>query len=164
MEWITAGVALGLGATVFMDLWEWGEARACGWPRRHYALLGRWVLRMRLGVYTYGMAGGIGAASIQRGEAALGQALHYLVGAVFGVIFLVTVGVGWLEAPTVGPAIAFGAVTVLLPFAVMQPAFGLGFAAARTPKPGFARLRSLIGHVSFGLGLWIAAALWSLLM
>ncbi|WP_412564148.1 DUF2938 family protein [Thalassobius sp. MITS945101] len=164
MEWITAGVALGLGATVFMDLWEWGEARACGWPRRDYALLGRWVLRMRLGVFSYGMAGGIGAAPVQQGEAALGQVLHYLVGAVFGITFLALVGPGWLAAPTMGAAWGFGAVTVLMPFAAMQPAFGLGFAAARTPKPGFARLRSLIGHVSFGLGLWIAAALWHVLM
>lgn len=164
MEWITAGMALGLGATVFMDLWEWGEARACGWPRRDYALLGRWVLRMRLGVFSYGMAGGIGAAPVQQGEAALGQVLHYLVGAVFGITFLALVGPGWLAAPTMGAALAFGAVTVLMPFAVMQPAFGLGFAAARTPKPSLARLRSLIGHVSFGLGLWIAAVLSQMLM
>jgi hypothetical protein len=53
------------------------------------------------------------------------------------------------------PAIAFGVVTVLVPFLVMQPAMGLGVAASRTPRPRAARVQSLITHTVFGLGLYL---------
>mgnify|MGYP001322977835 CR=1 FL=1 len=48
----------------------------------------------------------------------------------------------------------FGIVTVLAPFLIMQPAFGLGFAASKTPNPMQARLRSLMNHTAFGCGLY----------
>jgi hypothetical protein len=37
----------------------------------------------------------------------------------------------------------------------MQPAFGLGVAAAKTPDPTAARLRSLRTHATYGLGLYL---------
>jgi len=37
----------------------------------------------------------------------------------------------------------------------MQPAFGLGVAAAKTPDPTTARLRSLRTHATYGLGLYL---------
>jgi hypothetical protein len=39
----------------------------------------------------------------------------------------------------------------------MQPGMGMGIAASRTPRPNAARLRSLITHMSFGVGLYVAA-------
>jgi hypothetical protein len=36
----------------------------------------------------------------------------------------------------------------------MQPCLGFGIAASKTPKPNIARLRSLIAHFVFGLGLY----------
>jgi hypothetical protein len=39
----------------------------------------------------------------------------------------------------------------------MQPSFGLGMAAARTPKPAQARLKSLVTHAVFGVGLYVSA-------
>ena len=53
------------------------------------------------------------------------------------------------------PAIAFGVVTVLAPFCLMQPALGLGFAASKTSNPAQARLRSLMNHIAFGVGLYL---------
>jgi len=57
------------------------------------------------------------------------------------------------------PAIVFGVVTILAPFLIMQPAFGLGFAASNTSHPAQARLRSLMNHASFGVGLYLFALL-----
>jgi len=45
------------------------------------------------------------------------------------------------------------------PFFIMQPAFGLGFAASKTKNPAQARLRSLMNHTAFGLGLYLFAML-----
>jgi hypothetical protein len=41
----------------------------------------------------------------------------------------------------------------------MQPAFGMGIAAAKTAKPTHARLRSLMNHVVFGFGLYLFGSL-----
>ncbi|HEU4781614.1 MAG TPA: DUF2938 family protein, partial [Steroidobacteraceae bacterium] len=56
-----------------------------------------------------------------------------------------------------------GVGTVLAPFFIMQPAMGVGIAARRTPRPGAARIQSLVTHVVFGLGLYITANLARLL-
>jgi hypothetical protein len=50
-----------------------------------------------------------------------------------------------------------GLATLAIPFFVMQPSFGLGIAASKTPNPTQARLRSLMNHAVFGLGLYISA-------
>jgi hypothetical protein len=63
----------------------------------------------------------------------------------------------WLLRPTVLPALLFGIGTVLVPFFVMHPSFGLGLAAAKTPNPLQARLRSLMAHTAFGVGLYVCA-------
>lgn len=57
------------------------------------------------------------------------------------------------------PALLFGLVTVLMPFLLMQPALGLGIAAANSSNPAKARLHSLLTHLIFGLGLYLAARL-----
>jgi hypothetical protein len=41
---------------------------------------------------------------------------------------------------------------------------GAGVAARRTPRPGAARLQSLVTHAVFGLGLYTAAWLQSILV
>jgi hypothetical protein len=46
-----------------------------------------------------------------------------------------------------------------MPWLVMQPSFGLGIAASKAPKPTQARLKSLMTHTVFGLGLYLWAVL-----
>ena len=78
-----------------------------------------------------------------------------MIGVTFANAFIVLAGDNWLQHPTLIPAIAFGVVTVLAPFLIMQPSFGLGFAASKTANPAQARLRSLMNHTAFGAGLYI---------
>ena len=52
--------------------------------------------------------------------------------------FVSFAGSNWLEPPTPIPAILFRVVTVLAPFFIMQPSFGLGFAASQTSHPRWA--------------------------
>jgi hypothetical protein len=58
------------------------------------------------------------------------------------------------------PALAVGVATVVVPLFVMQPAMGAGFAASRTPTPLKNCLRSLATHAVFGVGMYLAGALW----
>jgi hypothetical protein len=63
----------------------------------------------------------------------------------------------WLARPTVLPALLFGIGTVVFPFFIMQPSLGLGIAASRTPNPTQARVKSLVTHIVFGVGLYVCA-------
>ena len=46
--------------------------------------------------------------------------------------------------------------SVVAPFFILQPAFGFGIAASKTAAPYVARRRSVITHLTFGLGLFVA--------
>jgi len=99
----------------------------------------------------------IAAAPQKSSECIVGWTVHYIIGAVFGLLLVVLASESWLERPTLLPALLFGIVTVLIPFLVMQPALGLGVAAARMPNPTQARLKSIITHNVFGVGLYLCA-------
>ncbi len=78
-----------------------------------------------------------------------------MIGITFAIAFVALVGNNWLQRPTLIPAIVFGVVTVLAPFFIMQPSFGFGFAASKMSNPTQARLRSLMNHTAFGIGLYL---------
>src|SRR5581483_3561293 len=96
----------------------------------------------------------IAAAAKVPGERALGWMAHYAIGILFAWLLVALCGEAWLRRPTVTPALLFGVITVAAPFLIMQPSMGFGIAAARTPKPAVARLRSLATHTVFGVGLY----------
>jgi hypothetical protein len=102
------------------------------------------------------------AASPQvRGERLIGWTAHYLTGIAFAAVLLALWGLDWARDPTLGPALIVGIGSVAAPFLMMQPGMGAGIAASRTPRPGAARVQSLLTHAIFGLGLYAAAWLQS---
>ena len=147
-------VVVGFGATLFMDLWALFLKRAFGIPLANYCLVGRWFRHMPEGTF---MHASIANASPKRFECLVGWVAHYLIGAVYALALVAIVSAGWLTRPTLLPALLFGVGTVLVPFLLMQPSFGLGFAASRAPDPNQARLRSLMAHIVFGVGLYVCA-------
>jgi hypothetical protein len=151
---LTGAIAVGLGATLVMDLWGVFLRYAFRFPAPDYCLVGRWLCYMREGVFRHA---GIARSAPKPAECAAGWIAHYLIGVVFALALVASVSPRWLESPTLTPALVFGMVTVIFPFFVMQPCFGLGIAASKTPNPARARLRSLMNHAVFGLGLYIAA-------
>ena len=152
-RYILGAALIGLGATLLIDLWALFLRRGFGVPSLSYCLLGRWVLHMP-GTFIHRS---IAAAQPRRHECAAGWAAHYLIGIVFALMFVLLVSERWLERPTLLPAVAFGIVTTLVPYLVMQPSLGLGIAASKTPKPNQARLKSLATHAVFGAGLYLWA-------
>ena len=149
-----AGIALiGVGATAVMDAWLLLLKRL-GVQTANLSFIGRWVGHLARGRLTHAS---ISQAPPIASEIGLGWLTHYLTGIVFAGL-LVSVRASWLQQPTYGPALAFGIGTVVLPLFVMQPAMGLGFAAAKTPAPIANCLRSLANHAVFGSGLYLAAS------
>ena len=149
-------VLIGLGATLLIDLWAQFLKRAFGVRSLDYCMLGRWLLHMPTGKIVHKS---IAAAAPKPRECTLGWLAHYSIGAGFAVAFALMAPSGWMERPTLLPALIFGIATVAVPFFTMQPAFGLGIAASRTPSPNSARLKSLTTHAVFGLGLYCCASL-----
>ncbi|ALX13534.1 hypothetical protein P350_18005 [Burkholderia cepacia JBK9] len=145
---------IGAGATFLMDLWTLFRRRAFGTPSLDYALVGRWIGHMMHGRLRHAS---IVAASPVAGERALGWLAHYAIGIAFAALPVAIAGTAWIDTPTPLPALVAGVASVVAPFFVMQPAFGFGIAASRTPHPGIARRRSLVTHLSYGVGLYLAA-------
>lgn len=144
---------IGVGATAVMDLWGLVRKPLLGVAPPNYALVGRWIAHMRRGRFRHDA---IAAAAPVRGERVIGWTAHYLTGISFAALLIGIWGPAWVQQPTIGPALAVGIGTVVAPFFLMQPGMGAGIAASRTPRPASARLRSLITHVVFGLGLYAA--------
>ncbi|HEX9942270.1 MAG TPA: DUF2938 domain-containing protein [Thermoanaerobaculia bacterium] len=151
---ILGAVAVGIGATLVMDLWNLVLKRAFRIPSLNYCLLGRWLCHMPGGTFRHTS---IAAASQKPFECTVGSIAHYTIGVVFAIAFVVLAPGEWLARPTLLPALLYGIGTVVFPFFLMQPSFGLGVAASKTPNPMQARLKSLMTHTVFGVGLYVCA-------
>jgi hypothetical protein len=156
METILSVVLIGAGATAVMDLWILARQRVFGIPAQSYGLVGRWLAGLARGRFRHER---IAASPPVRGELAVGWLAHYLIGVSFAALLLAIWGIGWARQPTLAPALIVGIGTVLAPFLVMQPGMGAGFFASRTPRPGAARVQSILTHAVFGIGLYASACL-----
>lgn len=152
-EWAIRIVVLGGVATLVMDGWAL-LLRWMGLPTLDYALVGRWLGHMREGRWWHRP---IQHSTPMPHERLLGWVAHYALGIVFALLLWMVAGEGWLRQPTLAPALVFGVATVIVPWCVIQPAFGAGVAASRTPKPWRARVQSATTHAVFGVGLFIGA-------
>jgi hypothetical protein len=94
----------------------------------------------------------------------LGWLTHYAVGMGFAGLLVGLRGLGWMNNPSLLPAVLTGICTVVAPLFVMQPAMGAGFAASRTPTPLKNCLRSILNHTVFGIGLYVSAVCIGLLL
>jgi hypothetical protein len=153
-RYIVGAVVIGLGASLLMDLWNLLLKRAFGIPSLNYCLLGRWLRHMPEGTLRHA---NINAARPKPFECTVGWVAHYSIGVVLALVFIVLTSREWLAQPTLLPALLYGIVTVVFPFFIMQPSFGLGIAGSRTPSPTQARFKSLATHTVFGLGLYVCA-------
>jgi hypothetical protein len=149
---LISAILIGLGATLTFDLWALFLKQAFKITPSNFCLVGRWLRYMPEGIFTHS---NIASAPQKSAECTVGWIAHYMIGITFAIVFVALAGNNWLQHPTLIPAIAFGVVTVLMPFFIMQPALGLGFAASKMPNPTQARLRSLMNHTSFGVGLYL---------
>ena len=151
---IVGAIAIGVGATLVMDLWNLFLERTFGIPSLDYCLLGRWLRHMPGGTLRHAS---IAAAPRKPLECTVGWIAHYSIGVVFALVFVVLASGDWLARPTLLPALLYGVGTVVFPFFILQPSLGLGIAASRAPRPSRARLKSLVTHTVFGVGLYVCA-------
>ena len=160
VEIVFAVVSIGISATAFMDVFTWVQNRLFKIPGLNYALVGRWIIGMVYGKFRHST---ILQSSTMRFEKSVGWAAHYTIGVFFVGCMLMITGPNWLIEPSLWQPILLGTFSVSIPFLVMQPAFGFGLAASKTPTPWIARKRSVIAHLSFGVGVFFASLMWKLI-
>jgi hypothetical protein len=152
-EFTIRSVAIGVGATMAMDLWA-AVLRRFGVPSLNVALLGRWIGHLPKRRWLHES---IAKTVPIRGELLIGWCAHYSIGITFAALLLATFGLPWAHSPTLPPALLIGMVTVVAPLFILQPALGAGIASSKTSAPAFNTFKSLITHTVFGVGLFLAA-------
>lgn len=156
-EWVLVShwLVVGILATIFMDLFALGQKKLLGIASLNYCLVGRWLLYMPGGQFRHHT---ILQTQPRSGECALGWVSHYVIGVLFAALFYLLAGMQPGQA-SFAAVVLFGVATVVVPFFVMQPGLGFGVMAAKTPAPATARMRSVVAHASYGLGLFLALRL-----
>src|SRR4051812_49243600 len=109
-DYILGAVAVGIGATLVMDLWNLFLKRAFGLPSLNYCLLGRWLQHMPGGKLRHASIAG---ASPKPFECTVGTIAHYSIGVVFALALVVFTSGNWLVQPTLLPALLYGIGTVV---------------------------------------------------
>jgi hypothetical protein len=154
VELAVRGALIGAGGAVLMDAWAWVARRAFHVQGLDYALLGRWIGHFPRGRFVHER---IASAEPIRWERPLGWLAHYSIGIAFAFLLLALYGLDWARAPTIVPSMLIGLGTIVAPWFVMQPGMGAGIAGSRTPRPGATRLRNLVTHAVYSLGLYVTA-------
>jgi hypothetical protein len=149
-------LATGIGATAFMDVAAVVQHWLLGTGLPDYGLVARWFGHMTHRQFRH--ASIAKAPAIPR-ERALGWLIHYATGIGYAAVLLAIAGVEWARSPSLWQPLAFSLAALVIPYGIMQPAFGLGIASSRHPHPWMARLRSLLAHLAFGVGLYLAGYL-----
>jgi len=146
---------IGIGATLALDLWSLLLRAAFRAPFPNYTMVGRWIGGFPRGCFVHE---DMARAPAVAGERVIGWTAHYAIGFLYALALIAIAGLNWLSAPTLWPAVVVGLATVAAPLFIMQPAMGLGVAGSKTTNPNAARLRSLLDHAVFGIGLYLSAA------
>jgi Protein of unknown function (DUF2938) len=156
VDFFVRAFLIGVGATVVFDLWGLFQQIVLKWPPTNWAMAGRWFGHFPRGRFVHDS---IAKAEPVAGELAIGWVAHYVIGIAYAVILLAIWGVDWARRPTLLPALILGLAGLVAPLFVMQPGMGAGIAGSRTPNPSMTRLRSVLNHTVFALGLYLSALL-----
>ena len=153
IEFVIRTLSIGAGATLVMDAWAF-MLRRLGIPSLDFALLGRGIGHLPRGTWFHPS---IAKATPVAGERLLGWSAHYGIGITFSALLLTLFGLSWARSPSLGPALLVGLVTVIAPLFILQPALGAGVASSKTAAPLFNAAKSVVTHLVFGFGLYLAA-------
>lgn len=87
--YLSGAVVVGLGATLFMDVWALFLQRVFGIPSANYCLVGRWLRYMPEGKFTHLS---IAATPQKRSECTVGWIAHYVIGTLYALVLLANAG------------------------------------------------------------------------
>jgi hypothetical protein len=151
IHWVWPVLAMGIGATLAIDLWSTFLKRSFGIMPTNWAIVGRWFAGIPQGRFSLQSGSGMNPV---RYELQLGWIAHYAVGICYALVYVTILRIASTQV-SLSTALAFGLVTVLAPWLVLMPGLGKGWFAAATPKPALTRLLNIVVHLIFGAGLYV---------
>ncbi|NQZ22780.1 MAG: DUF2938 domain-containing protein [Colwellia sp.] len=151
MDVVIKILAIGIFATVIMDIWATFSNRVLNFPRTNWAMVGRWLGHIPSGKYIHNP---VGRSAEIKYESILGWVFHYFVGVIYASFYVAMVLWQGEGSSSLLNAWLFGLLTILSPWFILQPALGLGICAAKAPKPNMVRLQNFAIHSIFGIALY----------
>ena len=143
---------MGIFATVCIDLWALVLKHGLKQQTTDWGIAGRWFAWIPRGKFFHQP---IGKTEPVKHERIIGWTVHYTIGVIYAAMYMIIVNNFMHTEPTLLSAVVFGVVTVVAPWFIMQPGFGMGIMASKVPDPGTKRLMSLSVHAIFGIGLYV---------
>ncbi|WP_422366824.1 DUF2938 family protein [Pelagibius sp.] len=141
----------GVLATLVLDIWQRLLFAVSGIPPADWGAIGRWFAYLPKGRMIHRPIGDTPAVP---GEAAIGWTMHYVIGVAYGVAYLGLL-VFVLDSPaSLLNGLVFGAVSVVIPWFVMQPGLGIGVMGRLAANPWVPRLNAFFSHVIYGAALY----------
>lgn len=144
-------IAIGVFATIVMDVWQRFLLLAFKIPAPEWKLVGRWVL----GIPALGIVQKIPTElPVRRLENIAGWVVHYLVGILYGIGYTFL-----LERTSINGlwvTFFFAAISLVAPWLFLMPSMGMGFFAAKTPNPRLVRIYNVMSHLVFSFAMYVA--------
>ena len=151
INWVWPVLAMGIGATLVIDLWATLLKHGFGIMPTNWAIVGRWFAGIPRGRFRLQLGSSVNPV---RYELQLGWIAHYAVGICYAFAYVTILHIA--SSPvSLSTALAFGLVTVLAPWLVLMPGLGKGWFAAATPQPALTRLLNIVVHLIFGAALYV---------
>lgn len=147
-------LAMGISATLVMDVWQRALFLTLKIPVPDWSALGRWFLGMPdLGLVQPSLA----RLPNRPYEKFVGWAAHYFVGIGYAAMYFYLVKIFPISALNL--ALVFAALSLLVPWCLVMPCTGHGFFASNTPKPRLVRIYNVATHLVFSFSLYMALSL-----
>lgn len=156
LELIVVGLLIGVGGTIAMDVWAIVLNKVFNQSLPNWGNIGRWFYHLSKGTFSHQS---IGNASPYQHEHALGWFMHYLIGALYGVIVTLVGGAAWIASPSFTIPLVVGLITVGAGWFILQPGLGVGVAASKTPNPTKVRALNIVAHIIFAIGMYLTVLL-----
>jgi len=150
------GVAVGVAATVTMDVLGASARRLGLVAGAKGAWVGRWYLGIARGQLVHS---DIAAAPELAGEARAAIVGHYLIGMVLAAFYVVGARLLGVRPGGLLAAVGYGLATCIFPWFLLLPALGFGVCGVKGPPELRLFRSSVLNHLFYGLGLWWSANL-----
>lgn len=146
------GITSGLIATFLFDLFQISLSYAYNIKKSKWNLIGRYFFGLIEKKY---FIEDIESEKVIKNELIIGYIIHYLIGSIFG-IFYILINIIFYTEPSIFLALIVGFMTVLGSWCIIMPfAFNIGFFATKKEEQKQLMLQNIIAHFIFGIGLYL---------
>ncbi len=149
---IIEGIISGIIATLLFDLFQITLTFSYGIKKAKWDLAGRYFIGVSKGKYKQE---DIYNEPEEKNELFIGYVVHYLIGVIYGLIYVI-INALLLNEPSLILALIIGFLTVLGSWCIMMPcAYNLGLFGSKIEEQKKVLVQNLLFHFVFGVGLFL---------